>query len=216
MPTMRVLSAADLKSALPMREAIDAMRDAFGQLSGGRAELPLRASITVPRENGLALVMSARCEVPFGLGAKFVTVYPGNPAAGRPLVHGAVLLFDPETGVPAALLEGTALTALRTGAASGLATELLAREDATRVAVIGSGVQARTQLEAACCVRPVESVAVYSIDQPARSASPRRWPAAAVYPLMCGSLRRRARRPARRTSSARPHRLSSRCLVPTT
>ena len=149
-----------------MREAIDAMRDAFGQLSGGRAELPLRASITVPRENGVALVMSARCDVPFGLGAKFVTVYPWNPEAGRPLVHGAVLLFDPETGVPAALLEGTALTALRTGAASGLATELLARKDATRVAVIGSGAQARTQLEAVCCVRRVESVAVYSIDQP--------------------------------------------------
>ena len=149
-----------------MREAIDAMRDAFGQLSGGRAELPLRASITVPRENGVALVMSARCDVPFGLGAKFVTVYPWNPEAGRPLVHGAVLLFDPETGVPAALLEGTALTALRTGAASGLATELLARGDATRVAVIGSGAQARTQLEAVCCVRRVESVAVYSIDQP--------------------------------------------------
>jgi len=170
MAQLRVLSAADVRQALTMRDAIDAMREAFGQLSAGKAELPLRAGITVPGQDGVALVMSARCEVPFGLGGKFVTVYPRNPAAGRPLVHASVLLFDPETGAPAALLEGTALTALRTGAASGLATELLARPDVRHVAVIGSGVQARTQLLAVCTARPVESVSVYSLDRPGAEA----------------------------------------------
>jgi ornithine cyclodeaminase len=170
MTQLRVLSGADVRRALTMRDAIDAMRDAFGQLSAGKADLPLRASIPVSGQEGVALVMSARCDVPFGLGGKFVTVYPRNPRAGRPLVHAAVLLFDPETGAPAALLEGTALTALRTGAASGLATELLARTDARHAAVIGSGVQARTQLQAVCTVRRIESVSVYSLDRPGAEA----------------------------------------------
>jgi ornithine cyclodeaminase len=165
MPILRVLSAAAVREALPMNEAIAAMRQAFGQLSDGTAALPLRTSIPVPEAEGVALMMSARCNIPHGLGGKLVTVFPRNPAAGRPLVHAAVVLLAIETGEPVALLEGTALTALRTGAASGLATELLARKDAARVAIIGTGVQARTQLEAVCCVRPVKSVAVYSPDR---------------------------------------------------
>jgi ornithine cyclodeaminase len=164
MTMLRVLSAAAVREALPISEAIDAMRQAFGQLSAGTVALPLRTSIPVPSAEGVALVMSARCDIPYGLGGKLVTVFPRNPAAGRPLVHAAVVLLGVETGEPVAFLEGTSLTALRTGAASGLATDLLARDDAARVAVIGTGVQARTQLEAVCCVRRVESVAVYSLD----------------------------------------------------
>ena len=159
---LRVLSASDVRQALPMRTAIDAMRVAFGQLSAGEVDLPLRTAIDVPKQNGVALVMSARCEIPLGLGGKFVTVFPENPGVGRSLIHAAVLLLSPETGEVVALLEGMSLTAIRTGAASGLATDLLARPDATRVGILGSGVQARTQLEAVCCVRDVESVWVYS------------------------------------------------------
>jgi ornithine cyclodeaminase len=146
-----------------MREAIDAMRDAFGQLSAGTAEVPMRTSVSVPARNAVTLVMPGRCDVPYGLGGKLVSVFPQNAEAGLPVVNAVVVLLDPETGQVAALLEGGALTAIRTGAASGLATELLARSDAKRVAIIGAGVQARTQLEAVCCVRRIEAVAVYAL-----------------------------------------------------
>lgn len=145
-----------------MRDAIAAMREAFTQLARGRVELPLRTAIRTPAREGVTLVMPGRCDLPLGLGAKIVSVFPRNAEQSLPAVHAAVLLLDAATGAPVALLEGGALTALRTGAASGLASDLLARADATRVAVIGSGVQARTQLEAVCAVRPVASAAVYS------------------------------------------------------
>lgn len=159
---VRILTAEQVREALPMRAAIDAMREAFGMLAKGRAEVPLRTQVKVPGQDAVAVVMPGRCDVPLGLGAKIVSVFPRNPAAGRPLIHAAVVLLDGETGEVAALVEGTALTAIRTGAASGLATDLLARPDATRVAIIGSGAQARTQLLAVCCVRKVEAVSVYS------------------------------------------------------
>jgi ornithine cyclodeaminase/alanine dehydrogenase-like protein (mu-crystallin family) len=146
-----------------MRDAIDAMRDAFGQLSAGTAEVPVRTSVSVPERDAVTLVMPGRCDVPYGLGGKLVSVFPQNVDAGLPVVNAVVVLLDPETGQVAALLEGGALTAIRTGAASGLATELLARPDAKRAAIIGAGVQAQTQLEAVCCVREIESVAVYAL-----------------------------------------------------
>jgi ornithine cyclodeaminase len=108
--------------------------------------------------------MPGRCDVPYGLGGKLVSVFPRNVQTGLPIVNAVVVLLDFETGQVAALLEGGALTAIRTGAASGLATELLARPDATRVAIVGAGVQARTQLEAVCCVRRIEEVAVYALE----------------------------------------------------
>ena len=163
MPTIRVLSADDVRAALPMRNAIGAMRDAFGQLSAGTAEMPVRTCVSVPARDAVTLVMPGRCDVPYGLGGKLVSVFPHNVHAGLPVVNAVVVLLDPETGQVAALLEGGALTAIRTGAASGLATSLLARPAAKRVALIGAGVQARTQLEAVCCVREIESVAVYAL-----------------------------------------------------
>lgn len=145
-----------------MADAIEAMREAFVQLARGDVALPRRTSVSVPGEDAVLLVMPARCALPLGLGSKLVSVFPRNPARGRGLIHAAVVLFDAKTGELRALVEGTSLTAIRTGAASGLATDLLARRDAARVAVIGAGVQARTQLEAVCCVRKVEVVRVYS------------------------------------------------------
>lgn len=159
---IRVLSASDVRASLPMPAAIDAMRAAFGELSAGRADLPRRMAVPIPNGDAVLLVMPGRCDVPLGLGGKFVSVFPQNRERALPLVHAAVLLLHPATGEPYALLEGRALTAIRTGAASGLATELLARSDAKRVAIIGAGVQARTQLEAIACVRDLEEVFVYS------------------------------------------------------
>ena len=142
-----------------MADAIDAMRVAFGQLSGGRVYMPQRA--TVPSKDGaVTLVMSGRCDVRFGLGAKIVSVFPGNREKGKPTIHATVLLLDDETGEPVALIDGESLTAIRTGAASGLATDLLARPDASNVAIIGAGPQARSQLEAVSAVRDVRRVAI--------------------------------------------------------
>jgi ornithine cyclodeaminase len=158
---LRILSADDVRRSLPMPAAIEAMREAFGALAAGRADVPVRTSVPCAND-GTLLVMSGRVSDPAALGAKLVSVFPGNAASGQPVVQATVLLLNAESGAPYAVLDGTSLTAIRTGAASGLATDLLARKDARRVAILGSGVQARTQLEAVCCVRSIESVAVWS------------------------------------------------------
>ncbi len=157
-----VLTAKDVQAALPMPHAIDAMRKAFSLLAAGQAEMPLRTALQIPNHEALTLVMPAYLPVGNRLGAKIVSVFPNNVNLDLPRVHGIVILLNAATGQPAALLEGTMLTAIRTGAASGLATDLLARPDASALAIIGSGAQARTQLEAVCCVRKIESVRVYS------------------------------------------------------
>jgi ornithine cyclodeaminase len=99
---------------------------------------------------------------PQSLAVKIVSVFPRNGALGLPAVLGAVLVLEPTTGRPSALLEGTALTALRTGAASGAATDLLSRPDSRVVAIFGAGTQAQTQLEAVCAVRPIRRAWVYN------------------------------------------------------
>lgn len=158
---LRILSAADVRESLPMAAAIEAMREAFGALAAGRAEIPVRTSVPCAGD-GTLLIMPGRVSDPPALGAKLVSVFPRNAGSSVPVVQATVVLFDAATGEPAAVLDGTTLTAIRTGAASGLATDLLARKDARRVAILGSGVQARTQLEAMCCVRRVDSVFVWS------------------------------------------------------
>jgi alanine dehydrogenase len=161
MSAPRYLSADDVRAALPMPRAIEAMREAFAALASGRAGLPVRTAVPLPGGATL-LVMPAKTENPTAIGAKLVTVFPANATTSTPVVQAIVVLMDPATGTPWAVLDGTSLTAIRTGAASGLATELLARRDATSVAMLGAGVQARTQLEAVSCVRDVTTVAVWS------------------------------------------------------
>jgi len=157
---LRVLSGADVEACMGMAEAVDAMAEAFAQLSGGAADVPVRAHLAT--DAGVSLFMPAWLPESRALGAKVVSVFRGNADRGLPAIHGVVLAVDPETGVPSALLDGTRLTALRTGAASGLATRLLAREDARVLAAFGAGVQARTQIEAVRAVRPIAEVRVVS------------------------------------------------------
>lgn len=159
---MRILSAEDVRRALPMREAIRATHDAMIAVARGEAVLPLRTHLPFGRGGNSALVMPAATSTPPRLGAKFLSLVPDNPARGRPFIHGVVIVFNPKTGRPEGLVEGTTLTAIRTGAASGFATQLLARHNARVVGVIGSGGQARTQLEAVCCVRHIQEVRVFS------------------------------------------------------
>jgi len=143
-----------------MPDAIGAMREAFTALARGEAEVPPRLSLDVGQ--GVLLVMPAYLGSIDAAGAKVVSVHPDNRRLGLPALHAVVLLIDPATGVPAALMDGASLTALRTGAAGGLATALLAREDAHVVALFGAGVQARSQLEAVRCVRAVDEVRIVS------------------------------------------------------
>jgi ornithine cyclodeaminase/alanine dehydrogenase-like protein (mu-crystallin family) len=155
------LSADDVRRALPMTDAIAAMREAFAQLSSGQVTLPNRQCMPASDGQGDALVMSCQSTAHGMYSLKAVTVFPDNSRHGLPTIQALVVLTDGATGAHLAILEGASLTAIRTGAASGLATDLLARPDATSVAVFGAGVQARTQLEAVCCVRDIRRASVF-------------------------------------------------------
>ena len=157
---MRILSESDVRAAIDMPAAIDAMRDAFSTLSGGDATVPVRLGLET--EYGVSLFMPAYMKPSGQAGAKVVSVNPGNADMDLPVIHAVVLVLDPVTGRALALMDGTWLTALRTGAIGGLAADLLAREDASVVALFGAGVQARTQLEAVRCVRDIREVRIVS------------------------------------------------------
>ena len=157
---MLVLSEEDVRRSVDMPAAIGAVRRAFERLSSGRARVPVRQALG--GEGGDVLFMPGRLDGPARIGAKAVSVYPGNADRGLAPVNAALLLVDPETGRARALLAANHLTALRTGAASGVATDLLAREDASVLALFGAGTQARTQLEAVATVRDLDEVRVVS------------------------------------------------------
>lgn len=162
---LRFLTAQDIRQALSMPEAIEGMKLAFVQFSLGQATVPLRSRIEVEKHQGITLFMPALLQESDDLAIKIVSVFPNNAQQNLPTIHAAVLVIDPMNGAPLALMEGAALTAIRTGAASGAATDLLARKSAKHVAIFGSGVQARTQLEAVCNVREIEEVSIFSPDR---------------------------------------------------
>ena len=170
MPQLTFLSAADVRQALPMPETIAAMRDAFAQLASGKVVMPARAHVEIPEHDGVALFMPSYSPAAEQFGIKVVNLFAGNPQQGLPRIQALVTLFDGKTGSPRAILDGTTLTALRTGAVSGLATDLLAREDAKSVVIFGAGVQARTQLESVCSVRPIERAWVVDLSDEASEA----------------------------------------------
>jgi alanine dehydrogenase len=160
---LRVLSKQDVQQAVPMREAIEIVKDAFAQLSAGKAVVPLRTQLPVERHDGVTLFMPAYLSESDDLGVKIVSVFPGNLEMGLPTIFALVVVVEASTGRPVAVMDGTYLTALRTGAASGAATDLLARKDARVAAIFGAGVQGRTQLLAVCKVRDIEKVWVYDV-----------------------------------------------------
>lgn len=168
------LSGMELERALPMREAVETMKDAFACLSGGHVANPTRMVLGLPRENAQALCMPAymgpQGSLPAALGTKLVTVFPQNPRRRKPSIHGLMVLFHPQSGEPVALIDGEALTAWRTGAASGAATDLLANTDAKIGALFGTAAQAETQALAVDCVRVLQEIRVYSRDPDHRAA----------------------------------------------
>lgn len=160
---MLILNAHEVRKALPMREAIEAMKQAYASLSGGEAEVPLRTRLSIPSHDALAIFMPAYVHTAEAdaLAVKVVNIFPQNPARGLPYIQAVVLAFDAASGNVSAMLEGSTLTAIRTGAGSGAAIDLLARKDSKVVTVFGAGAQGRTQLEAACSVRNIEKAWVF-------------------------------------------------------
>ncbi len=163
---MLILTADEVRKALPMKEAIEAMKKAYASLSDGTAQVPLRTRLPIPGSDALSLFMPAYVTSPDGdaLAIKIVSLFPTNPARGLAYIQAAVLAFNPETGQAIALLEGSSLTAIRTGAAGGAAIDLLARPESKVVATFGAGAQGRTQLEAACTARNLELAFIYDAD----------------------------------------------------
>jgi len=159
--TIRILSRNDIERAVSARDAVDAMRVAFGELSGGQAVVPVRGHLDSRR--GITLLMPAFLNESGGLGAKIVSVFPGNVAAGQPPIQGAIILLDVETGRTRALLDGTSLTEIRTAAGSGLATELLADPAADVLEVFGAGAQGRAHIELLAACRPLREIRIVSV-----------------------------------------------------
>lgn len=163
---MLLLTAADVRRALPMREAIEAAKKAFAALSAGRAQVPLRTRLPVSAEGAVSIFMPAFVsgEDDTSLAVKVVSLFPTNPDRGLPYIQAAVLVLEPETGRAVGLVEGSSLTAIRTGAAGGAAVDLLSRSDSRILAIFGAGAQGRTQAEAACAVRDIETIWIFDAD----------------------------------------------------
>jgi alanine dehydrogenase len=167
-----LLTRKDVENVLTMKDAIAAVEEGFRQLALGNVTMPQRTAIRISDFHGLHLGMPAYVGGAEDVGSlvlKVVTVYPDNPSEyGLPTTIGTLLLNDPRTGALVAIMDAGFLTAMRTGAASGVATKYLAREDASSVGVFGAGVQARTQLMAVCEVRPIKRAVVYDPMREAR------------------------------------------------
>ncbi len=163
MTDLLVLSHDDVRRLLPMDECIELMEAALSDLARGRAWQPLRFVIRPPEEQTLIGLMPAhRSEPQRAYGLKAICIFPENPARGLDAHQGGVLLCDGETGQLRALLDASAVTAVRTAAVSAVATRALAREDAKELAILGAGVQARSHLEALPHVRSFERVRIWS------------------------------------------------------
>lgn len=165
---MRTLTSQQLRDLVPMRDAVELMKAAFETASSGKTISPLRTPIEMPDGSGVSLYMPAYVPAtngnPAGSGAKIVSVYGGNADRGLPTINAIVVLVDPETGVPIGLIEGGTMTALRTGAVSGAATDLLARSDARVLTVIGAGAQGVTQAAAVAAVRDLEAIFIVDLN----------------------------------------------------
>ncbi|MGE5484462.1 MAG: ornithine cyclodeaminase family protein [Ignavibacteriales bacterium] len=159
---MLFLSSRDVRESISMREAIEAAAAAYAAVSGGAAQVPVRTPVHVQEQDGVSLFMPGA--VPGAVGMKMASVFPRNPSRGLPVVLAAVLMVDPETGAPACLMEGTYLTALRTGAAAAVASDHMARRDACVAAIFGAGVQARTQLMGLLEVRRLSEIRIVDIN----------------------------------------------------
>lgn len=177
---MLVLTRGQVRELVPMPDAIELMKTAFAELSAGRTVSPLRTVIPLPEREADALFMPAFVPAMDALGLKSVNVFRLNASRGIPVIHAVVTLVNPETGEPLALMDGTYLTALRTGAVSGAAADFLARPESRVLVAIGAGAQGVTQIAAICAVRQIERVIAVDVGAEAlgrlRETINRDWP----------------------------------------
>src|SRR5262249_22053766 len=163
MSDVRILDHDDVTRLLPMRECIDVMAEALASLARGEVHNPLRFVARLPGESSLLGLMPAHRGGSTRLwGLKTIAIFPGNSARGLDSHQGFVALFDGDTGAPLTWMNAGAITAIRTAAVSGVATRLLARDDAGVVAILGTGIQGKSHLEAMRAVRDFDRVVVWS------------------------------------------------------
>ena len=160
---MLLLSRREVEELLDVDALIEALAGAMVDLSAGRASVPSRVGARVDDRDGLLAAMPGYAPSA-ALASKLVTLFPRNAGTGVPAHQAVIVVFDQEDGSPTALLDGTAITAIRTGAGSALATRLLARENAETIAILGTGVQARSHARAVTRVRPFEELRVAGRD----------------------------------------------------
>lgn len=163
-PSMKIvaINENEMRSIMSMKDAILAVKEAASNYSAGKTDIPLRTNLNVKEYNGNSLYMYGYVPESKALGVKLVSVYPDNPKNGVSACPATVILENAGTGEVNAIMDGTYLTRLRTGALSGVATELLSRKDSKTFALIGTGGQAECQLEAVLTVRDIKEVRVYS------------------------------------------------------
>jgi ornithine cyclodeaminase/alanine dehydrogenase-like protein (mu-crystallin family) len=157
-----------IRDAVPMADLLDAVEAAYRDVAGGRDRSPMRSRVAL--DAGDLLLMPGVRDGGAGASVKLVTVIPANAGRGLPLIHAVVAWFDAATGSPMALLDGSMLTAMRTGAASGVGTRLLARRDASRLAMVGAGAQAEWQIRGVLAARPIRRVTIWSRSADGRTA----------------------------------------------
>ena len=160
-----ILKESDISSMITMSDIIEADKEALSIYSSQKSNIPLRSNLNVPEFNGQCLFMNGYAAPAKALGVKIVSVYPDNINKNIPSVPATMVLVNAETGMVNSLIDGTYLTRLRTGAISGLATDILSRKDSKIFALFGTGGQAVTQLEAVLTVRNIEEVRVFDISK---------------------------------------------------
>src|SRR5918996_3404080 len=147
-----ILGRSEIERLLPMQTCIDLMADALVSLANGQVILPLRPVLRIPNSLSAFAVMPAYSQSLKAIGAKLISVFPDNHGTAFDSHQGVVVLFDGENGSPLAMMDAASITTIRTAAVSGVATRQLAREDATTLAILGAGVQARTHMAAMLAV----------------------------------------------------------------
>lgn len=161
---MLILTKQHIEQVFTMKDAIEADKEALRLYTEGKCEVPLRVNIDIPKQQGQSLFMPAYVEGLDATGVKIVSVFPNNIKQGKPSVPAQMILLDGKTGEVCAIMDGTYLTQLRTGAVQGAATDILAREDSKIAVLFGTGGQASAQLEAMLNVRDLEEVRVFDLD----------------------------------------------------
>jgi ornithine cyclodeaminase/alanine dehydrogenase-like protein (mu-crystallin family) len=165
---MRIIDADQVHAAAPMPQLLDAVEAAYRDVAAGRDRSPIRSRI--PMGTGDLLLMPGLRDGGAGASVKLVSVMPNNAVRGLPTIHAVVVWFDAESGEPLAILDGPVLTAMRTGAASGVSTRLLARRDARVLTVFGVGAQAVWQVRAVMAAREIVEVRVFARSSDRREA----------------------------------------------